>query len=65
MQYLGALAAAYAEAGRFSEALQIAEEAIALAAVQNKAAPEDALRTRIMVHQAEPPRRKTPHSVQP
>jgi Flp pilus assembly protein TadD len=45
--YLGTLAAAYAEAGQFSEALRIADEAIALAARQKKPAPPDALRVRM------------------
>ena len=56
--YLGTLAAAYAEVGRLSEAMQIAEEAIALAAIQKKAAPDDALRVQMKIHQPGSPHRK-------
>ena len=55
--YLGTLAAAYAEDGRSAEALQIAQEAIALAALQKIAAPADALQVRTKVRKAGSPRR--------
>ncbi len=58
--YLATLAVAYTEAGRPSEALQVAEEAIGLAAIQKKAAPADALRVRMEVHSAGSSRRRTP-----
>ncbi len=61
--YLATLAVAYAEAGRPSEALQVAEEAIALAAVQKKAAPADALRVRRELRQAGSSRRTMPRSL--
>ena len=67
--YLGTLAAAYAEAGRPSEAMQIAEEAITLAAIQKKPAPEDALQVQMKIRQDGFPRRAAPpsslHPVQP
>jgi protein O-mannosyl-transferase len=52
---IGTLAAAYAEAGRFSEAVKTAEQALALAASQNNAALADALRTRIKLYQSHSP----------
>jgi protein O-mannosyl-transferase len=55
----GTLAAAYAEAGRFSEAVKTAEQALELAASQNNAALADALRTRIKLYQAGSPYRDT------
>ncbi len=63
--YLATLAAAYAENGQFSEAAQVAEEAIALATRQKKPAPAEALRVRMEVRQAGSPRRTTPQSSLP
>ena len=48
---LDTLAAAYAEAGRFPDAVQTAEKALELATRQNKAALADSLRTRIKLYQ--------------
>jgi protein O-mannosyl-transferase len=51
-EYLATLAAAYAEVGRSSEALQVADEAISLAARQKKATPADALRVQMLIRRA-------------
>ncbi len=56
---LGTLAAAYAEAGKFSEAVQTAKMAMDLAASQNNAALADVLRTRTKHYQAGSPYRDT------
>ncbi len=56
---LGTLAAAYAEAGRFSEAVKTAEQALALATSRNNMAIADTLRTRIKLYQAGSPYRET------
>ena len=56
---LGTLAAAYAEAGRFSEAVKTAEQAVELATSQNNAALADALWTRIKLYRAGSPYRDT------
>jgi hypothetical protein len=60
---LGTLAAAYAEAGRFSEAVKTVEQALALATSQNNASLAETLRTRIKLYQAGSPYRDTqqPH----
>ena len=55
---LGTLAAAYAEAGRFAEAVKTAEQALALASSQNNAALADTLRTRIKLYQSNSPYRE-------
>ena len=52
---LGTLAAAYAEAGRFLEAVKTGEQALALAGSQNNAALTDALQTRIKLYRADSP----------
>jgi protein O-mannosyl-transferase len=52
---LGTLAAAYAEAGRFSEAVEAAQQALALASSQNNAPLADALRARIKLYQGNSP----------
>ena len=52
---LDTLAAAYAEAGRFPEAVETAQKAIELATRQNKAALADSLRTRIKLYQDRKP----------
>jgi tetratricopeptide (TPR) repeat protein len=67
---LDTLAAAYAEAGRFSDALPTAEQALALASSQKNTALADALRARIKLYQAgspyhEAPQPSTPHSGPP
>jgi tetratricopeptide (TPR) repeat protein len=62
---LGALAAAYAEAGRFQEALQSAQQALALATSQNNTALADTLRTRIELYQAGTPFRETRQPLPP
>ena len=56
---LGTLAAAYAEAGRFAEAVKTAEQALALAASQNNAALAETLHARIKLYQAGSPYRNT------
>ena len=53
--YLDTLAAAYAEAGRFPEALETAHRALELARQQNQPALADALRARIALYQAGKP----------
>jgi tetratricopeptide (TPR) repeat protein len=57
---LGTLAAAYAEAGRFSEALTTARKALDLAARQKSQAWTAALRTQIVLYEAGKPYRQTP-----
>jgi len=59
-EVLDTLAAAYAEAGRFQEALATARKALELATQQNKQALADALRTRIILYEAGKPFRQTP-----
>ena len=46
------LAAAYAEAGRFPEAIETAKSALELAAAQNRTAQADRLRRQITLYQA-------------
>jgi protein O-mannosyl-transferase len=62
---LGTLAAAYAEAGQFPEAVATAQRALTLATAQNKAALADTLRARIKLYQAGSPYRETPQPRQP
>ncbi len=57
---LDTLAAAYAEAGRFNEAVQAAQQALALASAQKNAAQADAIRARIKLYQAGSPYRELP-----
>jgi tetratricopeptide (TPR) repeat protein len=52
---LGTLAAAYAETGRFSRAIQAAERAIAIASARGDTALADVLRARIKLYQAGSP----------
>jgi tetratricopeptide (TPR) repeat protein len=61
-EILDTLAAAYAEAGRFPEALATARKAFELAMQTNKRALADALRTRIALYQAGKPFRQPPSS---
>jgi tetratricopeptide (TPR) repeat protein len=53
--FIGTLAAAYAEVGRFSEAVETARRARQLAAAQNYTALVDALQTQIGLYQAGSP----------
>ncbi len=57
---LDTLAAAYAEAGWFPEALATASKALELATQQNKYALTNALRARMALYQAGKPYRQTP-----
>jgi len=54
------LAAAYAEAGRFSEALQTARKALELAGQQGRRALADSLRAKILLYEAKTPFRDKP-----
>ena len=56
---LGTLAAAYAEAGRFTEAVASAQRALELASAQTNNAQVPALKTRIRLYQAGFPFRDT------
>jgi protein O-mannosyl-transferase len=56
----GTLAAAYAEAGQFSEAVQAAERAIALASARGDAAAAATVRGRLNLYRAGSPYRDTP-----
>jgi tetratricopeptide (TPR) repeat protein len=56
---LGTLAAAYAEAGRFSEAVATAQRALELATAQANTAQVETLRARISLYQAGSPFRDT------
>jgi protein O-mannosyl-transferase len=56
---LGTLAAAYAEAGRFSEAVKTAEQAVALAARQNNRSLVDSINAKISLYEAKTPFRET------
>ena len=55
---LGTLAAAYAEAGRFSEAVQTARKAADLAVQQKQQPLADALRAKIALYEAGKPFRQ-------
>jgi tetratricopeptide (TPR) repeat protein len=57
---LDALAAAYAEAGRFADAAAAARKALAFATRQNKPASADAVRARMALYEAGKPYRQTP-----
>ncbi len=50
--FLGTLAAAYAEAGRFPEAVATAQHALQLAVTQTNTALADGLRSRLKLYQA-------------
>jgi len=56
---LGTLAAAYAEAGRFPEAVATAQRTLELATVQANPAQVEALRARISLYRADSPFRDT------
>ena len=53
--YLDTLAAAYAEAGRFPEAVSTAQKALDLAEHQNRAPLVDGLNTRIKLYESQQP----------
>ena len=55
---LGTLAAAYAEAGQFSKAIEAAERAVALASTDGNVALTDTLRAQIKLYQAGSPYRE-------
>ena len=55
---LGTLAAAYAEAGRFPEALQTARKALDLATHQNKPRLAESLRAKIWLYESGTPYRE-------
>ena len=55
---LGTLAAAYAEAGQFSKAIEAAERAVALASTDGNVALADTLRAQIKLYQAGSPYRE-------
>ena len=59
-EMLDTLAAAYAEAGRFADAVEAAQRALVLAANQGNAALANAIRTRLRLYQAGSPLRATP-----
>ena len=56
---LGTLAAAYAEAGRFPEAVQTARKALELATQQNKQALARSIQAKLPLYQAGTPFRQT------
>ena len=60
---LDALAAAYAEAGRFPDAVQAARSALDLALQQNNSPIADALRSKIAQYEAGHPMRVDPHAL--
>ncbi len=67
---LGTLAAAYAEAGRFSEAVQAARTALQLAAEQNKQPLAESIKAKIALYEAQTPYHEmlsspTPHTDHP
>jgi Flp pilus assembly protein TadD len=59
---LDALAAAYAETGRFAEAVETAQQALSLASNRNNSVLADALRTRIKLYQDHSAYHDAPHS---
>ena len=62
---LGTLAAAYAEAGRFAEALATAHKALELAKRRNNQALADILRARIALYEAGKPYYESPSASLP
>jgi protein O-mannosyl-transferase len=59
-EILDTLAAAYAEAGRFSEAVETARLALNLAATQNKKPLAEAIQTRLKLYEAHAPYHESP-----
>jgi Flp pilus assembly protein TadD len=57
-QLLDTLAAAYAEAGQFGEAVEMARRALSLPATQNNKALADALQTRLKLYETNLPYRE-------
>ena len=53
--FLGTLATAYAEAGRFPEAVETAQRALQLAEAQSNPALADAIRSKLKLYQAGSP----------
>ena len=62
---LGTLAAAYAETGRFAEAVKTAQDALQLATGQNKETLAKSIQAKIQLYQAETPFRETPAATAP
>ncbi len=62
---LGTLAAAYAEAGRFSEAVQTARKALDLATEQNKQSLAESLKAKMALYEAGTPFRDIQQSAPP
>jgi protein O-mannosyl-transferase len=60
--YLDTLAAAYAEAGRFDDAVQTAQKAFRLASQQNKSALAASVKERMLLYEAKKPFHATPNS---
>jgi hypothetical protein len=58
---LGTLAAAYAEARRFSEAVETARTALDLAGQQGKISPAESIAAKIPLYEAGTPFREKPH----
>ena len=59
------LAAAYAEAGRFPEAVETAQNALELAARQKKQGLVDSLKAKVPLYEARTPFRETPSAPTP
>jgi Flp pilus assembly protein TadD len=62
---LDTLAAAYAEAGRFAEAVRTAREALDLSAQQNQQALAESLQAKLRLYEARTPFRESPSAIQP
>ena len=62
---LDTLAAAYAEAGRFPDAVRTAEQALAMASAKSQTGLADGLRERIKLYQAGAAFRDTPPAAPP
>ena len=62
---LGTLAAAYAEKGQFTNAVQTAQEALALASADNNVSLADALRAQLELYRAGSPYREMPQRAVP
>jgi len=59
-EVLDTLAAAYAEAGQFSEAIETAKKALQLVSAQHNSAMADAVRARLKLYEANSPYREKP-----
>jgi len=60
LQLLDTLAAAYAEAGRFSEAVETAKRALNLTAAQNNKPLAEAIQSRLKLYEANSPYHEKP-----